>query len=53
MKVIKDWSTVIKMGKLVKMEIFSRLFPGPGGRVWLEIGQGLQVHIGIFECHQI
>ena len=30
MKVIKDWSTVIKMGKLLKMETFSRLFPGPG-----------------------
>ena len=29
-QVIKDWSTVIKMGKLLKMETFSRLFPGPG-----------------------
>ena len=37
MKVIKDWSTVIKMGKLLKMETFSRLYPGPEGKVILAL----------------
>ena len=42
-----------KDGEITKNGNIFKAISWPWGRVWLEIGQGLQVHIVIFECHQI